>query len=89
MCAQQGKDTTILGSRAHRYLNKMRGKWLPPVKDIDRPELLSVDFVHFLATLGGEYLTDEERYFYSRLNRASKIRKIANLKIDILIPYVL
>jgi len=86
MCARQGKETR-LGSRAHRYLTSMKGKWLPPVKDIDRPELLSVEFVSFMATFGRDFLTEEERYFYVTLHSGVKLRRAANLKIEILVPY--
>jgi len=46
---QGNEDDTLLQARARRFLLNIKGKWLPPVDNIDRPEILSYEFINFLS----------------------------------------
>ena len=91
----KGEDT-ILQARARNFLLDIRGKWLPPVKNIDRPEILSYEFANFLSKNSGngdssddsmsQILMDDEKEFFDRVALVWRLRRSRTMRFDVLSP---
>ncbi len=67
---------SVLVQAATRFLISKRGKWLPPVDKIDRPEILSYEFCNFISKNAPTWaLTGEEKSFFDRLARVWRLRR--------------
>ncbi len=77
-----------LASRARRFLLSVRGKWLPPVHKIDRPEILSYEFATFLSGCAPHpgVLTNKEKEFFDRLALVWRLRRARGLRFDLTCP---
>lgn len=67
---------SLLEARARRFLQSIRGKWLPPVERIDRAEIISYEFSALIANCHVEgAFTDEEQQFFRRLHEIWRYRR--------------
>ena len=75
-----------LSDRAARFLASVKGEWLPSMAKLDRPELLSVEFVRFMARTPKEFLIDEEYEFFQRFNWVWRCRRSGQAQVVVQQP---
>jgi hypothetical protein len=78
---------SVLGPAATSFLSSIRGKWLPPVGKIDRPEILSYEFCNFISkNVPAWALTEDEKSYYDRLARVWRVRRSLSSTFEVECP---
>ncbi len=67
----------LLAQRADRFLQGIKGKWLPLDKPEEYPECFAVTTTRLLLRVP-QYLTDDELVIYRRLNKFTRLRSGRN-----------
>lgn len=70
-----------LQPRAKRFLESIRGNWIPPIEKVeDYPEILNGEFVR-LVVRAPEFLTESELALYKHLGLILRVRRAGKLRV--------
>eukprot|EP00746_Dinoflagellata_sp_MGD_P161979 gnl/MRDRNA2_/MRDRNA2_89338_c0_seq1.p1 gnl/MRDRNA2_/MRDRNA2_89338_c0~~gnl/MRDRNA2_/MRDRNA2_89338_c0_seq1.p1 ORF type:complete len:1020 (-),score=179.88 gnl/MRDRNA2_/MRDRNA2_89338_c0_seq1:199-3189(-) len=76
-----------LQPRAKRFLESIRGKWIPAIdKAEDYPEILNGEFVRLIVR-APEFLTEAEQKLYAHLRLILRVRSAGKLRVPVKVGY--